>query len=158
MLGLPFAFASHFAPAALMQALEVYRRKFQPSAQLAEPYAMIGVNVFAADTDLEARRQFSSVQQAFINLRRGTPGPVPAPIDDIKEYAADFEIAQIDQALAYSAVGSAENVERQLRLILEETRPDELLVTGHFYDHSARLRSFEIIAAVRERLDKSAGG
>ena len=158
MLGLPFAFASHFAPAALMQALEVYRRKFQPSAQLAEPYAMIGVNVFAADTDLEARRQFSSVQQAFINLRRGTPGPVPAPIDDIKEYAADFEIAQIDQALAYSAVGSAENVERQLRLILEETRPDELLVTGHFHDHSARLRSFEIIAAVRERLDKSAGG
>jgi luciferase family oxidoreductase group 1 len=154
LLGLPFAFASHFAPAALMQALEVYRRKFQPSRHLEQPYTMIGVNVFAAETDTEARRQFSSVQQAFINLRRGTPGPVPAPIDDIKEYAADFEIAQIEQALAYSAVGSAETVERELRPILAETKPDELLVTGHFHDHAARLRSFEITAAVRERLDK----
>jgi luciferase family oxidoreductase group 1 len=156
LLGLPFAFASHFAPGALMQALEVYRRKFQPSSQLEQPYTMIGVNVFAAETDSEARRQFSSVQQAFINLRRGKPGPVPAPIDNIREYAADFEIAQIEEALSYSAVGSAERVERELRIILAETRPDELIVTGHFHDHDARLRSFEITAAVRERLDKSA--
>src|SRR6201994_646535 len=125
LLGLPFAFASHFAPAALIQALEVYRRKFQPSRQLEQPYTMIGVNVFAAETDAEARRQFSSVQQAFINLRRGTPGPVPAPIDDIRKYAADFEIAQIEQALAYSAIGSAESVERQLRPILQQTKPEE---------------------------------
>ena len=153
MLGLPFAFASHFAPAALTQALEVYRRKFQPSRQLGEPYTMIGVNVFAAENDQEARRQFSSVQQAFINLRRGRPGPVHAPIDDITKYAADFEIAQIEDALAYSAVGSAETVEGKLRDILGETRPDELLVTGHFHDHNARLRSFEITAKVRESLD-----
>src|ERR1700760_158416 len=125
LLGLPFAFASHFAPGALIQALEVYRRKFQPSRQLEQPYTMIGVNVFAAETDAEARRQFSSVQQAFINLRRGTPGPVPAPIDDIRKYAADFEIAQIEQALAYSAIGSAESVERQLRPILQQTKPEE---------------------------------
>jgi alkanesulfonate monooxygenase SsuD/methylene tetrahydromethanopterin reductase-like flavin-dependent oxidoreductase (luciferase family) len=137
-----------------MQALEVYRHKFQPSKQLERPYTMIGVNVFAAETDTEARRQFSSVQQAFINLRRGTPGPVPAPIDDIRQYAADFEIAQIEEALAYSAVGSAESVERELRPILAETQPDELLVTGHFHDHIARLRSFEITATVRERLEK----
>jgi luciferase family oxidoreductase group 1 len=154
MLGLPFAFASHFAPGALLQALEVYRRTFQPSGQLKRPYAMIGVNVFAAESDTEARRQFTSVQQAFINLRRGTPGPVPAPIEDIRAYAAEFEIDQIEQALAYSAVGSAESVERQLRPILARTKPDELIVTGHFHDHAARLRSFEITATVRERLDK----
>jgi luciferase family oxidoreductase group 1 len=148
LLGLPFAFASHFAPASLMPALEVYRRKFQPSHQLERPYAMIGVNVFAAETDKEARRQFTSVQQAFINLRRGKPGPVPAPIDDIRAYAADFEIAQIEEALAYSAVGSAETVERQLETILAQTKPDELLITGHFHDHAARLRSFEIAAAI----------
>jgi luciferase family oxidoreductase group 1 len=152
LLGLPFAFASHFAPAALIQALQIYRQKFQPSRQLEHPYAMIGVNVFAAETDQEARRQFSSVQQAFINLRRGVPGPVPSPIDDIREYAASFEIAQVEQALAYSAVGSAETVERQLRAILAQTEPDELLVAGHFYDHAARLRSFEITAGVRDRL------
>jgi alkanesulfonate monooxygenase SsuD/methylene tetrahydromethanopterin reductase-like flavin-dependent oxidoreductase (luciferase family) len=116
------------------------------------------VNVFAAETDAEARRQFSSVQQAFINLRRGTPGPVPAPIDDIRKYAADFEIAQIEQALAYSAVGSAESVEHQLRAILQQTKPEELLVTGHFHDHDARLRSFEITAAVRERLGETGRG
>jgi luciferase family oxidoreductase group 1 len=155
LLGLPFAFASHFAPAALMQALEVYRRKFQPSRQLSQPYASICVNVFAAETDLEARRQFTSVQQAFINLRRGRPGPVPAPVDDIARYAAGFEIAQIEEALAYSAVGSAEAVERKLQVILDETKPDELLVAGHFYDHGARLRSFEITAEVRERLGRN---
>jgi alkanesulfonate monooxygenase SsuD/methylene tetrahydromethanopterin reductase-like flavin-dependent oxidoreductase (luciferase family) len=140
-----------------MQALEVYRRKFQPSRQLAQPYTMIGVNVFAAETDREARRQFSSVQQAFINLRRGRPGPVPAPIDDIAKYAADFELAQIDEALACSAVGSAATVEGELRRILAQTEPDELLVAGHFHDHLARLRSFELTSEVRDRLNKPAG-
>ncbi len=151
-LGLPFAFASHFAPGDCLEALAIYRRKFTPSLQLKKPHAMIGVNIFAADSDEEARRQFTSVQQAFINLRRGKPGPVPAPIDDITAYAQDFELAQIDHALAYSAVGSAETVERELGAILEDTEPDELLITGHFYDHAARLRSFEIAAQVRERL------
>jgi luciferase family oxidoreductase group 1 len=152
-LGLPFAFASHFAPDDLMPALEIYRDRFQPSRQLERPYAVVAVNVFAADTDAEARRQFTSVQQAFINLRRGTPGPVPAPIDDINTYATDFELAQVDHALAVSAVGSAETVQRALRTLVEETEPDELMVAGHFHDHEARLRSFEIAAQVRDHLD-----
>jgi luciferase family oxidoreductase group 1 len=151
-MGLPFAFASHFAPGDLMPALEIYRRQFQSSRQLDQSYAMVAVNVFAADTDEEARRQFTSVQQAFINLRRGKPGPVPAPINDIEGYGSEFELAQVDHALAYSAVGSADTVARELENILEQTRPDELLLAGHFYDHSARLRSFEIAAEVRERM------
>ena len=148
LLGLPFAFASHFAPADLLEALHLYRRKFKPSRRLERPYAMIGVNVLAADTDREAQRQFTSVQQAFINLRRGTPGPVPAPIDNITEYASEFELAQIEQSLAYSAVGSAETVQRKLRGILEEVKPDELMLAGHFYDHAARLRSFRLAAEI----------
>jgi luciferase family oxidoreductase group 1 len=151
ILGLPFAFASHFAPADLLSALEIYRRKFQPSSQLEHPYAMIAVNVFAADTDKEAQRQFTSVQQAFINLRRGTPGPVPPPIDDIHDYASDFEMAQIEHALAYSAVGSAQTVEIALRAMLEKTKPDEVMVAGHFHDHAARLRSFEITASILKK-------
>jgi luciferase family oxidoreductase group 1 len=148
LLGLPFAFASHFAPADLQEALELYRRKFKPSRQLEQPHAMIGVNVFAADTDTEARRQFSSVQQAFINLRRGMPGSVPAPIDDITDYASDFERAQIEQALACSAVGSAETVRRKLREIIAETQGDELMIAGHFHDHAARLHSFKLASEV----------
>jgi luciferase family oxidoreductase group 1 len=153
ILGLPFAFASHFAPTDLNQALEVYRHSFKPSRQLAEPFAMVVINVFAADTDQEARRLFTSVQQAFINLRRGTPGPVPAPIDDIRDYASSAELIQIGQALAYSAVGSAKTVQHRLSEILEETRPDELMMGGHFYDHRARLRSFEIASQVFKRCE-----
>jgi luciferase family oxidoreductase group 1 len=155
-MGLPFAFASHFAPGDLMDALQIYRRNFKPSAQLKKSYAIVAVNVFAADTDAEARRQFTSVQQAFVNLRRGIPGPVPPPIEDITAYANDYELAQIKHALAVSAVGSPETVERGLRGIIEETEPDELLLAGHFHDHAARLRSFEIAAQVRDRLDEVA--
>ena len=152
ILGLPFAFASHFAPTDLLQALEIYRKKFQPSPQLEKPHAMIAVNIFAADTDKEARRQFTSVQQAFVNLRRGTPGPVPAPIDDINAYASEFERAQIEHALAYSAVGSPKTVEVALRGFLEKTKPDEITITGHFHDHAARLRSFELAAGILKSL------
>ena len=113
---------------------------------------MIGVNVFAAETDGEARRHFTSVQRSFINLRRGMAGRVPAPVEDIGKYASEMELAQVDHALSYSAVGSAETVERTLRGIIEETRPDELMLTGHFHDHAARLRSFEIAAEIRKRL------
>jgi luciferase family oxidoreductase group 1 len=151
-LGLPFSFASHFAPDDLIRAFTVYRDRFKPSRQLEQPYAMMGVNVFAADTDDQARYHFTSVQQAFINLRRGTPGQVPKPMDDIKDYASPMELAQIDHALAYSAVGSAQTVEHTLRTIIEEVQPDELILTGHFYDHKARLRSFEIAAEVRDQL------
>ncbi len=157
VLGLPFAFASHFAPADLQEAFALYRDRFIPSRQCEQPHAMMGVNVFAADTDAEARRQFTSLQQAFINLRRGTPGQIPAPIDNINEYASDFEMAQIKHALAYSAVGSPKTVESELRGILDEMKPDELMITGHFYDHAARLRSFEIVAQIRQSILKSAG-
>jgi len=150
-LGLPFAFASHFAPTDLLPALEIYRAKFKPSRQLEKPYAVVAVNVFAADSDAEARRLFTSVQQAFINLRRGMPGPVPPPIDDISSYATEFELAQVGQALACSAVGSAETVEGELRIILKETNPDEIMIAGHFYDHIARLRSFEIAAGILKK-------
>jgi len=152
LMGLPFAFASHFAPDDLMQALHVYRTGFKPSRQLEKPHAMIGVNVFAAETDGEARWHFTSVQRSFINLRRGMAGRVPAPVEDIGKYASEMELAQVDHALSYSAVGSAETVERTLRGIIEETRPDELMLTGHFHDHAARLRSFEIAAEIRKRL------
>jgi len=146
--GLPFAFAAHFAPDDLMRALALYRKNFKPSRQLAKPYAMVVVSVFAADTDALARRQFTSVQQSFINLRRGTPGQVPAPIDDITSYGSAAERALIDHALAYAVVGSATTVERGLRRVIEETQADELMLAGHFYDETARLRSFELAAQV----------
>jgi luciferase family oxidoreductase group 1 len=155
-LGLPFAFASHFAPDNLIQAFALYRKRFKPSRQLKRPYAMMGVNVFAADTDEEARRYFTSVQQSFINLRRGAPRPVPPPIDDINDYALPFEKAQVDHALAYSAVGSPKAVEAILRSFIDQAQPDELIVTGHFYEHAARLRSFEIAAQVRDHLSEPA--
>jgi luciferase family oxidoreductase group 1 len=151
-LGLPFAFASHFAPDALLQALAIYRDRFQPSRQLSRPYAMVLVNVFAADTDNEAHRQFTSVQQSFINLRRGTPGQVPPPIDDVAGYATEFEMAQVDHALAYSVVGSPATIERGLRIVIEETEPDELMFSAHFYDHAARLRSFELAAQAMQEI------
>ena len=146
MLGLPFAFASHFAPAALLQALNVYRSQFQPSEQLQEPYAMVGVNVFAADTDGEARRLITSLQQQFVNLRRGTPGPLPPPVDNMDDYWSPMERVGVEQALAYSVVGAPVTVRRGLEAFIAETHADELMLTAQIYDHAARLRSFEIAA------------
>jgi luciferase family oxidoreductase group 1 len=147
-LGLPFAFASHFAPDELMHALTVYRERFKPSPHLNRPYTMVAANVFAADTDHEARRLFTSAQQSFVNLRRGMPTRVPPPIDDITAYASPFEIAQVNHALSCSAVGSSEAVETALRAFIKETGADEIMLSGHFYDHQARLQSFEIAAQV----------
>lgn len=144
--GLPFAFAAHFAPDDLMQALDIYRARFKPSRQLAKPYSMVVVSVFAADTDAEAHRQFTSVQQSFINLRRGNPGKVPAPIDDISNFGSAAERALIDHALAYAVVGAPSAVAHGLRKVIEETQADELMIAGHFYDDAARLRSFELAA------------
>ena len=152
MLGLPFAFASHFAPDAMVQAVEMYRSGFQPSAQLDKPYAMLAANVLAADTDKEARRQFTSQQQSFINLRRGMPTQVPPPIDDMDAYWSPAEKAMVDHSLAVAFVGSAETVERGLRKFIDAMQPDELMITAHIYDQAARLRSIEIIAEVRDRL------
>lgn len=152
MLGLPFAFASHFAPDALMQALQVYRTQFKPSENLDKPYVMLGVNVVVADTDAEARRLFTSVQQQFINLRRGTPGQLPPPVDrpDLLSFAA--EQAGASHALRYSVVGSPETVQRGLTSFIDQTQPDELMTTAQIFDHSARLRSFELTAQVRDLL------
>ncbi len=152
LLGLPYAFASHFAPADMMRALHVYRSSFRPSAQLDRPYAMLTVNVFAADTVEEARYQFTSLQQAFINLRRGTPGKVPPPIEDIESFWSSEEKIGISHALAYSFVGTAETIEPQLREFIAATQAQEVMIAGHFYDHAARLRSLEIAAAVRDRM------
>jgi luciferase family oxidoreductase group 1 len=152
-LGLPFAFASHFAPDDLLQALALYRERFNASSKLQHPYAMVAANVFAADTDPEAQHQFTSVQQSFVNLRRGMPSKVPPPIDDIASYASTFELANANHALACSAVGSPKSVENALQKFLDATRPDELMLVGHFYDHNARLRSFEIAAEILSRLE-----
>ena len=145
-LGLPFAFASHFAPQMMMPALREYRARFEPSAQLDKPYAMVGVNVFAADSDVEAQRMFSSLQQQFINLRRGTPGPLPPPVDDMDALWSPAEKAMVGQSLSCSAVGSPAIVEEKLRALIADTAADELMTTGQIYDHAARLRSFEIAA------------
>jgi alkanesulfonate monooxygenase SsuD/methylene tetrahydromethanopterin reductase-like flavin-dependent oxidoreductase (luciferase family) len=156
MLGLPFAFASHFAPADLMDALQLYRHHFRPSKQLDRPYAMLGVNVIAAATDGEARRHFTSLQQSFTNLRRGMPGQIPPPIDDMDDFWSPAEKALAGQTLAVSAVGSPETVARNLQNVIDITRPDELILTAHIYDHRARLRSFELVADLRTKLVPSA--
>ncbi|MEO7885228.1 MAG: MsnO8 family LLM class oxidoreductase, partial [Polaromonas sp.] len=152
MLGLPFAFASHFAPDMLMQALDLYRSGFRPSAQLASPYAMVVANVVAAETDEAARYQLTSVQQAMTNLLRGTPGPMPPPIDDMESYWSPAEKAGAQRMLHYAVAGSPATVENQLRRFIEETRTDELMVTTHIYDPAIARRSLEITAQVRDRL------
>jgi luciferase family oxidoreductase group 1 len=147
-LGLPYAFASHFAPDALMAALQTYRSGFQPSAQLDHPYAMIGVTITAADTDAEAKRLFTTIQQGFTNLRRGRPGPYQPPIDDIDDYWTPAERIQASHMLTHSIVGSHDTVRRGLEQIVELTGADELMVVAAIYDHDQRLRSYEILAEV----------
>ena len=144
--GLPFAFASHFAPDALLQGLEIYRRDFQPSAQLARPYAVAAVGMFAADTESDAYRIFTSAQQQFTNLHRGLPGPLQPPIDDMENYWSPREKAGVNHMLQYAMVGSPESVGTQLRAFIDATAIDEIILTGQIYDHTARLRSFEIAA------------
>ena len=152
MLGLPYAFASHFAPDALMQALQVYRTRFEPSQRLARPHAMVGVNVVAAGTDAEARRLFTSTQQAFTNMFRGTRGKLQPPIDDIETYWSPAEKAQAFAMLACSFVGSAATVRRELQAFLARTQADEVMVASAIFDHAARRRSYEILAEVRDSL------
>jgi len=145
-LGLPYAFASHFAPTDLLAALELYRREFRPSRQLEEPYAMAGVNVFAADTDEEARRLFTTPQQSWANRFRGIPGPYPAPIDDIEAYWTPAEKAQASTMLTHSVVGSPDTVRAGVEQFVELTGADEVMAVSAIYDHEARLRSYEILA------------
>lgn len=150
-LGLPFAFASHFAPAMMMQAVEIYRAHFQPSAQLQRPHVMLGFNVFAADTDAEAQYLATSMQQAFVNLRSGRPTQLPPPVDGFAAQLPDAFKAMLAEVLACSAIGSASTVQRAMHDFIERTRPDELMLTSQIFDHTARLRSFEIAAALGER-------
>ena len=152
--GLPFAFASHFAPRLLSQALETYRTNFRPSERLTQPYVMLGINVFAAESDDEARRLFTSLQQAFVNLRRGHPGLLPPPVDDIDERLTPMDRLGITEMLACSMVGSPESVRRGIASFVAATGANELMVTSQIYDHAARLRSYEITAQVRERIGR----
>ncbi|MGQ4583431.1 MsnO8 family LLM class oxidoreductase [Lysobacter sp. F60174L2] len=147
-LGLPFAFASHFAPDAMDQALALYHREFTPSARLQQPYAMLALNVVAAESDAEARRLFTTQQQAFVNLRRGRPGLVPPPIDDIESWWTPVEKHGVERALACSVVGDADTVKQGIAAFVERHRPDELLLTANVFDHAVRVRSFEIAADV----------
>ena len=143
-LGLPFAFASHFAPTMLHQALEIYRARFTPSAQLEKPYVMLGLNVFAADTEAEARRLFTSLQQAFINLRRGRPGPLPPPSDSFLAQLQPFEQQMLDEMLSAAVVGAPETVRQGIAAFAARTGADELMITSQTSDHAARVRSFEL--------------
>ena len=148
-LGLPFAFASHFAPDAMDTALQIYRREFRPSRRLAQPYAMLGLNVVAAETDDEARRLFTTQQQSFINLRRGRPGLVPPPIDDIEAYWTPVEKLGVERALACAVVGDLDTVQQGLADFIARHRPDELMLTANIFDHGLRRRSFELAMQAR---------
>ena len=146
-LGLPYAFASHFAPDELLPALDIYRSRFEPSEQLAEPYAMVGVNVIAADTGHEAKRLATTQQMSFTNMFRGQRGLSQPPIDDIETYWSPAEKMQAMRMLARSVVGSPDTIRAGLATLLAETAANELMVVSDIYDHSARLHSFELIAA-----------
>ena len=152
-LGLPFAFASHFAPEMLIPALNIYRARFKPSAQLARPYAMVGLNIIAADTDAGARRLATSQQMSFANRLRGTGGLSQPPIDDIDTYWTPAEKAQAMQRLSRSIIGGPETVRAGLEALIDETRADELIVVSDIYDHADRLRSFELVAQAMARVE-----
>jgi luciferase family oxidoreductase group 1 len=147
-LGLPYAFASHFAPEALLPALELYRDRFRPSASLEAPYAMVGANVVVADDEGEARRLFTSAQQSFANIVRGRRGRLPPPIDDIDDYWTDAERERASAMLSRSFVGSADAVRAELEAFAAETAADEIIVAAAIHDHAARLRSYELLAGI----------
>jgi luciferase family oxidoreductase group 1 len=150
MLGLPYAFASHFAPGQMMDAMRLYREQFRPSEQLERPYVMLGFNAFAADTDEEAQRLATSVQQAFVNLRTGHPAKLPPPVEDYAKTLPPNARAILDQVLSCSAIGAPETVRAAIAAFAERTGADELMITSQIYDHEARLRSYEIVAEALE--------
>ena len=145
-LGLPYAFASHFAPAAMMHAIKVYRERFQPSVQLGKPYVMLGCNVCAAETNEEAQWLRSSAQQSTLNLRRGRPGRLPPPVKDLENQISADERMMLQELQTASMVGSAETVHQQLEAFIEHTGADELIISAQIYEHQARKRSYEITA------------
>ncbi|KQS57637.1 hypothetical protein ASG17_02710 [Brevundimonas sp. Leaf363] len=154
-LGLPYAFASHFAPEMLMEALEIYRHRFRPSARLAKPYAMAAINVFAADTDAEANRVATTMMQSFAAVVRGRPGLVPPPVDDVNAVLTPSEQAAVASRLKYSAIGAKETVRERIAQFIAQTGVDELMVTGMMFDLKDRVRSLEITAEVRADLGRA---
>ena len=154
-LGLPYAFASHFAPELLLEALALYRREFTPSDRLSKPHAMAAINVFAADTDAEGVRLSTSMQQSFARLTTGKPGKLPPPVDDIQAVLTPQQIAGAKSRLIYSAVGGPETVKTQIADFIALTGVDELMVTGMMFDNAARVRSLEIVADVHEQLSRA---
>jgi luciferase family oxidoreductase group 1 len=152
MLGLPYAFASHFAPAQMMQAIAIYRESFKPSPQLAHPYVMLGYNVFAADSDSEAATLATSMQQAFVNLRSGRPRQLPPPIPGYYESVGPAERSLLDGVLACTAIGAPSTVRDRMKEFIARTGADELMITSQMYDHQHRRRSYELTAGVRVSL------
>ena len=146
LMGLPYAFASHFAPAQMMDAIALYRRHFRPSRHLDKPYVMLGFNVFAADTDEQARFLATSWQQSFVNLRAGRPGLLPRPVEGYLESLPPPARALLDPVLACAAIGSPDSVAARIRAFVERTGADELMITCNMHDHAARMRSYEIAA------------
>ena len=146
MLGLPYAFASHFAPAQMMQAVELYRTTFKPSAQLAKPYVMLGFNVFAADSDEQAHILATSMQQAFVNLRSGRPAKLPPPKPGYAEQVGPAERALLDSVLSCTAIGAPAAIRKGLHDFIARTGADELMITSQMFDHAARKRSYELTA------------
>ena len=155
--GLPYAFASHFAPADLEQAVALYRDRFQPSDRLQSPYVMLALNVFAADSDEQARLLFSSLQQAFLNLRLGRPGLLPPPVAEFEVSLTAQQRLGLDHALACSVVGSPATVRQGIHAFATRTGADEIMVTAQIFDHAARLRSFEIVADARGQVSQGQG-
>ena len=153
-LGLPYAFASHFAPTMMMQAIDFYRSNFKPSAQLDKPYVMLGYNVFAADTDAEGQLLASSMQQAFVNLHSGRASRLQPPVPGYLDQIGPTGRAMLDQVLACSAIGSPDTVSRQIQAFMARTGADELMITSQIYDHAARLRSFQITAQAHRDLSQ----
>lgn len=151
-LGLPFAFASHFAPDYLMMALNIYRRDFKPSTQLQQPCVIVGAGLYAADTEREAKRIFSSSQLQALSLIRNRPSKLPPPVDDINKLWAPDERVAIEHRTRYAIVGPPDEVTRKASEIIDETEADELILTGQIFDHQARLRSFEIGADVLRKI------
>ncbi len=156
ILGLPYAFASHFAPDALEQAIQVYRERFEPSDQLERPYVMAACNVIAAPSEAEARFHFTSQQQAFVNLRRGMPGPFPRPVEDLESVTTPIERESLRRTLKYAYVGTPEQVRQGLKDFMHLTGADELMVGAPIYDHAARVRTLEIVAGLRQELAAAA--
>ncbi len=155
-LGLPFSFASHFAPGDMEQAMSIYRARFQPSEHLAEPHVMLALNVFAAETDQEAQFLFSSLQQAFVNLRTGRPGPLPPPVEGMDSLLSPEHKAMLAHSLSCAVIGSPDTVRRGLEAFQARTGADELIVTAQIFDHQARLRSFEITAEAHRAIVRMA--